>query len=83
MRPNIGEHYHFEPPLTGAGVIKRHTGKDMIIRHMLFEKGFCIGEDSYCYHFETMIGNTTYHFIIGKYGNAPLTLRKRPPRLHK
>lgn len=83
MKLQIGEHYYFEPTMTGAGVIKRYMGKDMIIRHMKFKKGFCIDEDKYCYTFETEIGNTKYYFKVGKYGQTIHTLSKRPPRSHK
>ncbi len=83
MRLQIGEYYYFKPAMTGAGVIKRYMGKDMIIRHMKFETGLCIDEDRYCYTFEATIGNTKYYFRIGKYGQTIQTLRKKPPRSHQ
>ena len=83
MKLLIGEHYYFKPAMAGAGVIKRHMGKDMILRHMKFEKGFCIDEDKYCYTFEETIGNTKYYFRVGKYGQKNQFLQKKPPRSFK
>jgi hypothetical protein len=64
-------------------VIKRQTGKDMIIRHMQFEKGYCVGEDKYCYNFEAVIGSTKYSFKIGKHGQTAPAFRTKPLRSHK
>jgi hypothetical protein len=83
MKPQIGEHYYFKPSITGAGVIKRHTGKDMVIWHMQFTGGLCIAEDKYCYNFEAIIGCTKYSFKIGKHGQTVPSFRSKQPRSHK
>ena len=64
--PVVGEHYHFDKPFSAAGIIKRHSGEEVVMRGMSFTEGDCVAENSDNFEFRAKIGSTMFHFIINR-----------------
>jgi len=74
-----GNYYYFSKPIFAAGIIKRHKGKDMVLRHMKFAEGQLIAVKEHGMEFECMFGNTKYLFFLGQHEHVAL-LHTKPPQ---
>lgn len=79
LQPIVGEHYYFDRPFQAAGIIKRLSGEDTVLRGMTFTEGECIADCCHKFEFRTKVGNTTFHFTVNKEPSLPLQFYTNKP----